>query len=101
MRVIETEMLSAWKRSVNWKKSNTQVKVMKDGRVVVYLFGNRIAERSKHGKEKFTLCNHNTVTTRSRLNALGCHVRNRKRIPYRDGKEWWSDFGTALKHTIR
>lgn len=91
MRAIESEMLKAWNNETNFHKSNTAVIVDADS-VRVYLFGHCIARKSREtGATLFSLCGWNTVTTRSRLNALGCGVYCRNYTPYRNGAEWWED----------
>lgn len=95
MRKIEKEMLSAVRNARNWSKDNTSVKVERLEFVVnisVYLFGNEIYKeiRSNDGSRAlahFTLAGWNTVTTRSRLNALGVGVFQNDWKPYFNGIE--------------
>ena len=49
---------------------NTVVRVMNDGSAIVELFGNKIFYRDSIGRVYFTLAEHNTQTTRARLNVL-------------------------------
>jgi len=74
MRKIERQTLEAIKANRNFKRGNTEVR---EG--VVYLHGNRIAERrgNKLTLDVETLHRWPTVTTRSRLNALGFSVSQR------------------------
>ena len=74
MRKIEKQALEAIKANRNFKSGNTEVV----GRVV-YLHGNKIAERRGNRLilDTATLHRWPTVTTRSRLNALGFSVFQR------------------------
>jgi len=74
MRKIERQTLDAIKANRNFKSGNTEVR---EG--VVYLHGNRIAERQGNSLtlDVATLNRWPTVTTRSRLNALGFSVSQR------------------------
>lgn len=90
MKRIEEKMLRAIKYGQNWHESNTEV-THDNGVTKVYLHGNLIAKRV-NGKWLYSLCGWNTVTTRSRLNALRCNVRSKNFTPYRDGVEWYGDF---------
>lgn len=57
------------------------------GEYTVYLHGNAIAHgRTGHLPASFCLAGWNSVTTRSRLNALGVGVSSRDRTPYYNGK---------------
>lgn len=70
MRQIEREMNNALKTNVGWSRGNTCVTA--DG--IVYLHGNRIAYRDPTGTLVMDLETYRrwpTVTTRSRLRALG------------------------------
>ena len=78
MRRIEEKMVAAFKENRNWKESNTEV-ISYNGITSVYLFGNRIA-RKQNGKTKFSKCGWDSVTTASRLRALGCKCQIRKGI---------------------
>ena len=85
MRRIEEEMVCAFNADRNWKKDNTEVRT-EGGKTTVYLHGNRIAYKDRHGihlDEK--VCSMwTTVTTRSRLVALGFNARIRQGILYVD-----------------
>ena len=74
MRKIEKQTLEAIKANRNFKSGNTEVQ---GG--VVYLHGNRIAYRDGGNLVMDTATLHRwpTVTTRSRLNALGFSVCQR------------------------
>ena len=81
MRQIEKRMVEAVENGVNFYRDNTQVE-QKGGNTYVYLFGNLIWER-EDGKESFTLHGWNSVTTRSRLNALlPKRLTTKNSIPY-------------------
>lgn len=57
------------------------------GEYTVYLHGNAIAHgRTGHLPSSFRLAGWNSVTTRSRLNALGVGVYSRNWTPYYNGK---------------
>lgn len=77
MRKIEKQMMDALRTGRAFKSGNTEV--TKDG--TVYLHGNRIANRSDSGRmmvlDVHTVKRWNTVTTRSRCNAMGFSVRQR------------------------
>ena len=89
MRKIEEQMNEALANGVNWAGSNTTVtESSREGAQDVYLHGNHIAtvyfgEVVKVNKE--TLRKYPTVTTKSRLRALGADVTTRKGITYLDG----------------
>ena len=85
MRKIEKEMLNAVRNGFNMSKQNTVVSHC-DGATRVYLHGNLIYKRAK-GIETFTLAGWNSVTTRSRLNALGVGVYQRNFEPFYNGKK--------------
>ena len=70
MRKIETEMQNALRNKVNWSKSNTSVSVDNEGNQFVTLHGNCIATISNFGDIKLSSCGWQTVTTKSRLNAI-------------------------------
>ena len=91
MRKIEEEMLKAFKERREWRCRNTTIKLIGDF-VCVYLYGYLIAMKNINNEVKYSLAQHNTYTTRSRLRALGCNVTSKKNTPYRDGKVWYGDF---------
>ena len=70
MRKIEKEMQNALRTKVNWSKSNTSVSVDNEGNQFVTLHGNLIAQISNFGDIKLSSCGWQTVTTKSRLNAI-------------------------------
>lgn len=96
MSVIESKMLQACRRGVAFKGNNTTVNPYVDGRenfaCGVYLLGNHIANTTVTNGElavdvnKCTLKARPTVTTTSRLRALGVDVRIVKGVPYLNGE---------------
>lgn len=85
-------MCEAINAQKNFKKSNTEVRVEKCDTVTivcVYLHGNRICEvYESEGQTSmmFSLAGRNTHTTRSRLNALGIYIRQKKGEPMWNGE---------------
>ena len=74
MRKIEREMIQAIIDNKDFSKANTRVEFDGDVRCYVYLHGHMIAQYNRGGS---LLINHQgweTVTTKSRLNALIKHV---------------------------
>lgn len=74
MKVIETNMLQAIAARKNWKSGNTAVVVEASGAVSVWLHGNCIAVIDGQTK-KFKTAGWATLTTASRLRALGANIR--------------------------
>ena len=70
MRKIEQQMQAAIATRRNWSKSNTSVSVDSEGYTSVRLHGNRIAEIEPNGDIILSSCGWDTVTTKSRLNAI-------------------------------
>jgi len=70
MRKIETEMQNSLRNRVNWSKSNTSVFNDNEGNQFVTLHGNLIAKISNFGDIELSSCGWQTVTTKSRLNAI-------------------------------
>lgn len=85
MRQIEEKMIQAVKAGKNFRSGNTVVNVDGSG-IKVYLHGNCIYAIYE-GVKRFTLAGWNTVTTRSRLNALGVDVRQKNWSPIFNGIE--------------
>ena len=83
MRQIEKSMAQAVKAGRNFRSGNTVVSVDASG-IKVYLHGNCIYTVYQ-GVKRFTLAGWNTVTTRSRLNALGVDVRQKNWDPIYKG----------------
>ena len=86
MRKIEEAMCAAVKERRDWKSGNTEV-VNAYWCVNVYLHGNLIYREYLDGTVEFTLAGWNTVTTRSRLNALGIEVRQKNFNAIYNGEE--------------
>ena len=70
MRKIETQMQNALRNRVNWSSGNTTVFNDNEGNQFVTLHGNLIATISNFGDIKLSSCGWQTVTTKSRLNAI-------------------------------
>mgnify|MGYP003331041704 CR=1 FL=1 len=70
MRKIESQMTTAISRRDNWSKSNTQVTTDSNGDSSVYLHGHRIATVHSNNDITLSSCGWETVTTKSRLNAI-------------------------------
>ena len=83
MRKLEEVMRNAVNAKRNASISNTLVSV-ENNAVKVYLHGNLIY-KEENGVKSFTLAGWNTVTTRSRLNALGVDVRQKNFEPIYKG----------------
>lgn len=74
MRLVEAQMLQLMDRRSNGKAgSNTRINTNTDGSVEVYLHDNQIAFLNKYGKLFITDAGWQTVTTKSRLNAIINH----------------------------
>ena len=69
MRKIESQMCNAISNNENWQSANTTVVTQQDGVSFVYLHGNKIAEVGDDYLQIFD-GDHQTATTKSRLNAL-------------------------------
>ncbi len=70
MRKIESEMQAAIAERRNWSKYNTCVSVDSDNNTTVTLHGNTIATIFNNGDMRLSSCGWQTVTTKSRLNAI-------------------------------
>ncbi len=70
MRKIERQMQDAIRNKVNWSSGNTTVFNDNEGNQFVTLHGNLIAQISNFGDIKLSSCGWQTVTTKSRLNAI-------------------------------
>ena len=90
MRKIEKEMQSAIANRKNWSKSNTSVSVDNEGTTFVTLHGNLIAQISHSGDMKLSSCGWQTVTTKSRLNAILDTFFQNVRI-FQKQFEWYID----------
>ena len=83
MRKIERQMQTACCNLANgksWKSSNTRVEKDDEGNTSIYLHNNRIGYVTSFGDITLSSCGWDTVTTKSRLNAIldtflhGVHV---------------------------
>jgi len=91
MRKIEEQMLNAIRSRKNWAGGNTQVVVHNPtGTSDIHLHGNHIAsvpsDLSGIIVNTDTLRRWPTVTTKSRLRALGANITQQKGVIYLDGK---------------
>ncbi len=86
MRLIETEMNQAIQNEIDWKKDNTQV-INIEGVSFVYLYDNLIAMVGDTWLELFD-GEHQTTTTKSRLNAILEKHGNGERI-YQKDYQWF------------
>ena len=86
MRKIEKEMLNALRNGATWNKDNTMVHCSGD----VYLHGNHIANVDPDTGELkvnlYTLRKWPSMTTRSRLRALGANLVSIKGVLHLNGK---------------
>ena len=89
MRKIEQDMLKAIRARRRFNSGNTMV--MRDNtynRCEVFLFGNHIANVYDDGwvqPNVYTVAEHPTATTKSRLRALGVNITQAKRTIFIDG----------------
>lgn len=86
MRVIEKEMIKAIMYGRNWQKDNTSVRIV-NGDAEVYLHGHHIATAKECLPLELvvnvdTLRDWPTVTTKSRLRALGANVYTKRGVTY-------------------
>lgn len=82
MRKIEEQLVNAIANKKNFRSGNTEYV---HGTLIssVYLFGHEICRIDETtGVRKYSHCGWPTVTTASRLNALGANVRKRKVSEY-------------------
>ncbi len=69
LRTIETKMIAAIRNGQTWKSDNTMVR-FENGAAIVFLHGHRIAYVYPDRTVRVSLAGWNTVTTRSRVNAI-------------------------------
>ena len=100
MRKIEKLMIQAIEARKDWQNSNTGVFYETAGnphgpRSEIYLHGNHIADYWHNSKELEvnlrTLRDWPSMTTRSRLRALGANLVSIKGTLHLDGKSIWSE----------
>ena len=92
MRLIEEQMIEAVATKVAWSKDNTRVRYSSDDNTShIRLYGHHIAYYDHNSGEIVpnvaTLAHWPTVTTKSRLRALGVNVYTRKGITYVNDRE--------------
>ena len=82
MRKIEEQMLRAIAEHRNWRKSNTRVNIVNEW-AEVFLFGNKIAQINLDSGDIYaTHHGYPTVTTKSRLRALGLLLHQKNKTLY-------------------
>jgi hypothetical protein len=90
MRKVEKAMLQAINECRTWHGSNTSVSSIDDVNCAVYLHGNHIADvNSRTGfvmVNTYTLRQWPTVTTKSRLRALGANVQTKNHVTLLNGR---------------
>jgi len=91
MRKIEKDMIRAIMNGKNWSSANTTVLINGDD-AEIYLHGHHIATAKGCLPLELevnidTLARFPTVTTKSRLRALGANVYTRNFVTYLDGEE--------------
>ena len=88
MRKVEKQMVAAIKNRVPFHGRNTAVYINTFG-AEIFLHGNHIADWTWEDGlfvNEYTLSRWPSVTTKSRLRALGANVYTKKRQVYLDGK---------------
>ena len=89
MRKIEQDMVKAIKARKNWQSGNTST-VIHDDQLLIQLHGNTIAVQSLVTDvmwlDQATFRNWPTVTTASRLRALGFHATIKQGCAHINGK---------------
>ena len=93
MRLIEKQMNFALSNKANWSKSNTQVVYNESTNCSsVYLHGHQIATLDHNTQAlKLDSCGYQTVTTKSRLNAILDEVKYGA-IVYQKNWNWFVSF---------
>lgn len=95
MRKIEQQMNNAIANHKAWQGSNTTVSPIDDVNCAVYLHGNHIADVNSNSG--FVMVNVNTLrrwpsmTTRSRLRALGANLVSIKGVLHLNGKSIYAE----------
>lgn len=70
MRKVEKQMAEAWWACMPMTCGNSRIRVHHDGTVIATLHDNVIARRDPDGERWYSMAGWNTMTTKSRLNAL-------------------------------
>ena len=93
MRLIEKQMNFALSNKANWSKSNTQVVYNESTNCSsVYLHGHQIATLDHNTQAlKLDSCGYQTVTTKSRLNAILDEVKYGAKV-YQKNWDWFVSF---------
>ena len=93
MRLIEKQMNFALSNKANWSKSNTQVVYNESTNCSsVYLHGHQIATLDHNTQSlKLDSCGYQTVTTKSRLNAILDEVKYGAKV-YQKNWNWFVSF---------
>ena len=93
MRLIEKQMNFALSNKANWGKSNTQVVYNESTNCSsVYLHGHQIATLDHNTQAlKLDSCGYQTVTTKSRLNAILDEVKYGAKV-YQKNWDWFVSF---------
>ena len=93
MRLIEKQMNFALSNKANWSKSNTQVVYNESTNCSsVYLHGHQIATLDHNNQAvKLSSCGYQTVTTKSRLNAILDEVKDGAKV-YQKNWDWFVSF---------
>ena len=87
MRKIDFLAASAFHNNENFRLSNTEVRV-NNTHVYLLLHGNLIAEKDiSKGLVWCSLAGYNTLTTKSRLRALGANIETKRGKIFANGKE--------------
>ena len=90
MRKIERQMIQAIVDGKDWSKDNTRVETEQGYRSTVYLHGHRIAVYYPNGVDlHINNCGYETVTTKSRLNALIDFVCGYPNGIFQKNWNWW------------
>jgi len=89
MRKIESQMCAAIKANQDWKSGNTQV-ITIEGVSFVYLHGNQIATIDEDSMTIFD-GGYQSVTTKSRLNALCAEFCIEGECVYQKNFKWYVD----------
>tara|TARA_R100000008_G_scaffold12468_1_gene6233 strand:- start:4150 stop:4455 length:306 start_codon:yes stop_codon:yes gene_type:complete len=93
MRKITQDAVRAYNNNYNFKRSNTEVRVLKNDNGVIFetqlfLHGNCIAHKNKTGSF-ISSCGWHTTTTKERLNGLyGVHIYQKDWNWYLNGELW-------------
>ena len=98
MRLIEKQMNFALSNKANWGKSNTQVVYNESTNCSsVYLHGHQIATLDHNNQAlKLSSCGYQTVTTKSRLNAILDEVKYGRKV-FQKNFNWFVSYNEDTK----